>query len=361
MNSSKFIRLFRLLLLPFSFVYGMAMLIRNKMFDWKLKKSHEFDLPVISVGNITVGGTGKTPHVEYLLELLQDKYKVATLSRGYKRQTKGYVLADENCNPATIGDEPFQIHSKFPGVMVAVCESRVTGIKSIVEANKNINTIILDDAFQHRYVKPGMSILLVDYNRPIHRDFVFPAGNMRESFYARKRADIVIITKVPSHINTTQINRLKKQLHLTRHQKLFFSAFEYGNLIPVFSEAEHTNEVISLENLNKSVLLVTGIAEPAPLVNYFHKKEIPTNLLQFRDHHDFTDADIRKISNELEKIDGHNKIIITTEKDAVRIKHIQNIPYELIKKIYYIPVKVKILEGKQNEFENKIIEYVGKD
>lgn len=361
MKSNFFVILFRLFLFPVSLVYGLVVLIRNKLFDWNIKKSVSFDLPIFSVGNITVGGTGKTPHVEYLLEILSDKYKTAVLSRGYKRKTSGFVLASDSSTANEIGDESFQIHSKYPECSVAVCESRVEGISQLLQNKADLEVIILDDAFQHRYVKPGLSILLVDYNRPVFKDFYLPTGNLRDGFYSRKRADIIIVTKANEDVDEHNYSYWKKKLKLLNHQHLYFSNIEYGSLKPVFENINSQPIKTELEKLNSEVLLVTGIAEPKPLISHIRHLGISLETMKFSDHHSFDDADISRIQKKFQKINENDGILLTTEKDAVRFLHYPGFPENLKKHIYYIPISIKILDNKQEELDNKILQYARKN
>lgn len=357
MSTNFFFRLLRLLLFPISLLYGLSVLIRNKLFDWGLKSSQEFDLPLISIGNITIGGTGKTPHVEYLISLLQSRLNVAVLSRGYARKTKGFVLADDTVTPKEIGDEPFQLKNKFQECTIAVCESRVKGIKQL-NAKNSPDVILLDDAFQHRYVRPGLSILLIDFNRPVFKDFYLPTGNLREGFYSRNRADIVVVTKVPENIRNETLEKWKTKLRLNEKQALFFSSLAYGEVKPVFVNAKNTP--LSLDTLTAKILLVTGIAEPKSLLTYLDNKGCCYTLLKYPDHHNFDQADTRKILNTLEELKDENAIILTTEKDAVRLMHLNSFPEHLKGRTYFIPISVKLLQNETNNFENYILRYVRK-
>ena len=258
-------------LYPASWLYGAVVMMRNKLFDWEVLQSKSFDIPIISVGNLAVGGTGKTPHTEYLIKFLCNQYKVAVLSRGYKRHTKGYVLATPESTARSIGDEPYQMHQKFPSVTVAVDEKRCHGIEKLLALQKpSIDVILLDDAFQHRYVKPGLSILLTDYHRLFCDDTLLPAGRLREPISGKNRAQIVIVTKCPQDIKPIDYNIITKRLNLYPYQQLFFSSFRYGNLQPVFptmspdTNAISTNHEVALSSLtNTDILLMTGIASPA--------------------------------------------------------------------------------------------------
>ncbi|MBR3390103.1 MAG: tetraacyldisaccharide 4'-kinase, partial [Prevotella sp.] len=257
-------------LLPFSWLYGIGVRIRNKLFDFNILKSKVYDIPVIAVGNISVGGTGKTPHVEYLIRLLKSQAKVAVLSRGYKRKTKGFVLADENSTVRDIGDEPFQMKRKFPDIYVAVDEKRCDGIERLItdEQTKETDVILLDDAFQHRYVKPGINILLVDYHRQLIHDKLLPAGSMREHKEGKNRADIVIITKCPESLRPMDFRVITKAMNLYPYQTLLFTTIEYDNLQPMY--CGESRPLDSIER-NEHVLLLTGIASPQYLMSDLEK------------------------------------------------------------------------------------------
>lgn len=331
------------LLTPFSWIYGCVMGVRNKLYDWGILKSETFDVAVISVGNITIGGTGKTPHVEYLISQLQQYYHIGVVSRGYKRQTKGFVPANSKSTPETIGDEPYQIYQKFSKrVKVAVCESRREGIKKLLEIDQQINLIILDDAFQHRAVSPKLSILLVDYNRPIYEDNVLPLGRLRESEGGINRSDFVIVTKCPENMTRLDYRLVSKKLDLMTYQKLFFSRLRYDEVKPVFEDDARYR--VSLEALEKTdaVLLLTGIANPRPLVKYLRKFPFGIRVCHFPDHHAFTKADLEKISKKYEQLRGARKLIITTEKDAVRLACNPYFPTNLKPFTYYVPISVEM-------------------
>ena len=255
-------------LYPVSWIYGAVVVMRNKLFDWGIFRSKSFDVPVICFGNLAVGGTGKTPHTEYLIKLLHDKYQVAVLSRGYKRRTKGYVLATPQCTAKTIGDEPYQMYTKFSSVTLAVDEKRCHGIEKLLKLKEpSTDVILLDDAFQHRHVKAGLNILLTDYHRLFCDDTLLPAGRLREPVSGKNRAQIVIVTKCPQDIKPIDYNIITKRLNLYPYQQLFFSSFRYGNLQPVFptmspdTNANSTNHEVALSSLtNTDILLMTGIA-----------------------------------------------------------------------------------------------------
>lgn len=348
----------RWFLLPFSFLYGIVVFLRNLAFDLNLLKSKSYTIPVISVGNITVGGTGKTPQIEYLVNLLQYNFKVAVISRGYKRKTKGFIPAKKKSTPLDIGDEPYQIFSKFKKIAVAVCERRTEGIEYFLNNKKRPDVILLDDAYQHRYVKPGLSILLIDYNRPVFNDFLLPAGNLRENINNKKRADVIIVTKCNHNLNYEAIEHWRKKLKLHSGQSLFFSGIRYNEPVQMFEDDSKELPIHILKSEKVKVLLVTGIAQPQLLVNWLIDNKINLKLKSFPDHHNFEKEDISKIKKEFKKLKGRKKIILTTEKDAMRLKFLKKIPRSLKHKIYYIPISTQILHGKEEEFNSLITNYV---
>lgn len=336
-------------------IYGFVVWFRNKLFDYKIIKQHEFDVPVISVGNISVGGTGKTPHAEYIINLLKDDYNVSLLSRGYGRKTKGFVLADDSSTSKTIGDEPAQINRKIKNITVAVDANRVRGINKLIE-NNSVNTIVLDDAFQHRYVKPGMNILLIDYYNPISKDYILPAGNLREPSREKDRAHIIFITKSPKDIKPIRRRIIEKDLNLYPYQSLYFTTFNYGTPINIFNKNN-----IDLSFVD-TFIVFTGIANPKPLYEYLKKFSENIIKLKFSDHHKWTKDDFNKILTKHNKTENKNKIIITTEKDYNRVIDSDFIDILTDLPIYYIPIEVDFLDQeKKKVFNKQIIDYVKKD
>ena len=334
------------LLTPASWIYGAIVGIRNWMFESKFLKSVEFDIPVIGVGNLTVGGSGKTPHVEYIVSHLMLDYKVAVLSRGYKRKTRGFVLANSKSTPATIGDEPYQIYQKFHGkVVVACCESRKKGIEELLRLFPDLGVVVLDDSFQHRWVKPQLSILLTDYSKPFYQDKILPLGRLRESPREVNRADMVVMTKCPEDLQPISYRIASKDLDLMKFQKLFFSRYDYGHLIPVF--ADDSPYTIALHDLSDtdSVMLLTGIAHPRYFVRYFRHYPFKVKVDHYPDHHDFSKQDVNDIQKKFEEMRGKHKIIVTTEKDAVRLMHNPYFPKTLKPFTFYLPVNVRMLKG----------------
>ncbi|MBD5213502.1 MAG: tetraacyldisaccharide 4'-kinase [Bacteroidales bacterium] len=341
-----------LFLLPMSKVYGLITSVRNSMFNCGLLKQRSFDVPVIVVGNIAVGGSGKTPHTEFIIDKLKNTYNIGVLSRGYKRKTKGFIIADQSSTPLTIGDEPFQIYKKFgQDVTVAVCEDRCKGIEKMLEENPDINLVVLDDAFQHRYVKPSVSIVLTEFNRPIFTDAMLPYGRLRESSRAVYRADMVIVTKCPKSLKPVEYRIFKNHLALYPYQKLYFSRFSYGNLKPVFPEV--TNKVPYLEYLSEQdrILVVAGIANPRPFVKYIKSFKPLVKVNVFSDHHNFSKKDISLITKRFKEIKATYKFIVTTEKDAVRLANNSHFPDELKQYVYYLPINVSF----DNESGDKFV------
>ncbi|WP_166921781.1 tetraacyldisaccharide 4'-kinase [Flavobacterium poyangense] len=332
----------RKLLFPFAILYGWITAIRNFLFDKGILKSTSFDLPVIAVGNLSVGGTGKTPQIEYLIRLLSGTYKVATLSRGYKRQSEGFVLADATSNAAVLGDEPFQFFQKFPDVQVAVDANRTNGITQLLSQTTKPEVILLDDAYQHRKVKAGFYILLTAFDDLYADDFMLPTGNLRESRSGANRANIVIVTKCPKDLSVEKQNEIQAKLKLAAFQQLYFTFIAYDDCI-------YSNEAkIAVKDIkDESKLLLAGIAKPTSFFNYL--KNGKEECLTFPDHHHFSDADLEMIQNK-----AQGKKIITTEKDYVRLKD-----SKLVSQLYYLPIKSTFINNHQN-FDASILEYVKK-
>lgn len=347
-----------IILYPFSLVYGMIVFMRNLFFDWGWISSKQFKQPVICIGNLTAGGTGKTPHAEHLIKLLCNEFVVALLSRGYNRRTRGFMLADENSSADDIGDEPLQIKTKFPDIFVAVSESRVKGIEKLLNSYPEIDVILLDDAFQHRYVEAGLSILLIDYNRPIQEEHLLPAGNLREQIFGKDRANIFIITKTPEKLKPIEKRLIIKSVQPRPYQTCYFSTLSYGDLQFVFPNGKEPPDMDYLRKNNFTVLLVTGIANPSLLIGIFEKNGLQVIPLTYRDHYPFNDDDLVDIFNKFESIQSNKKIIITTEKDAMRFKKFVNIAGELKNVLLFIPVEVVFLNSDAELFNNQILNYV---
>lgn len=334
----------RKLAFPFSILYGFITSIRNLLFDKDILKSTEFDLPIIAVGNLSVGGTGKTPQIEYLIRLFKGNYKVGVLSRGYKRKTSGFVLADKTSNAQQIGDEPFQYYKKFDDVIVAVDEKRVHGIEQLLQLKTPPKIVLLDDAYQHRKVKAGFYILLTSYNDLYADDFMLPTGNLREKKPGAKRAAVVIVTKCPNNLSEREQQSISKKLKLNANQELFFTRIAYDAVV------SDSKREISLEQLkDHEVLLVTGIANPKPLEKFLKSKEISFQHIEFPDHHDFTKPDVDKIKNVFGAMHSEKKLILTTEKDFVRLNDSLQISC--------LKIKTNFINRK-NDFDTILKDYV---
>lgn len=347
-------------LMPLSWLYGVGVDIRNALFDRGILRAVSYDIPIINVGNITVGGTGKTPYVEYLIRLLSDHYKVAVLSRGYKRKTSGYILSSINSTMEEIGDEPWQIKQKFPEVYVAVDANRRRGIGHLLtdEATKDVEIILLDDAYQHRYVKPGYNILLVDYHRIISDDCLLPAGNLRERVSASQRATTIIVTKCPQQITAMDFRVILSALQPKPFQHFFFSTFTYGTMYQLWGKT--TLKLDMLRQDNTHVLLLTGIGNPQQMeqdVRCFVQHITP---LTFPDHHYYTNRDAQTIQQALLDLPKPH-IIITTEKDAARLQHLKGFDEEVKQNTYVLPIEISIMRDEKEDFDKTIIDYVRKN
>ena len=346
--------MWRVVVFPFALIYGFAVFLRNKFFDWGLFRSKEFDVPVISVGNLSVGGAGKTPHVEYLIRLLRNEYNIATLSRGYKRKTKGFKIAKQNAKASDVGDEPSQFKYKFRKITVAVDEKRRRGIKEIKKIDPYVQTIIMDDAFQHRYVKPGLNILVTDYHNPYPTDFLMPSGTLREHASGAKRADIIIVSKTPNVLSPITKRRFYHEINPLPNQDLLFTFLKYGKIKPVF-ESDSPDKTPQKFN---AILMVTGIANPYPLEDHLRERCYDLEKITFSDHHKYTKSDLKKIKEACDDIFSPKKAVITTEKDATRFRttfgkdELKNLP------LYYIPVEVAFHKGQKQKFDRRVLKYV---
>jgi tetraacyldisaccharide 4'-kinase len=332
--------LLRLLLFPFAILYGFITSIRNFLFDKSILKSTSFEIPVIAVGNLSVGGTGKTPQIEYLIRLLSERYKVATLSRGYKRKSEGFVLANETANAEILGDEPFQFHQKFPNIQVAVDAKRTNGITELLSQKEKPQVILLDDAYQHRKVKAGFYILLTAYGDLYADDFMLPTGNLRESRSGANRANVVIVTKCPKDLSVEKQAEICVKLKLTHSQQLFFTFIDYDDSI------YGKEEKITVSKIkNESKLLLAGIAKPTPFFDYLKNEN--DECLTFPDHHHFSDSNLQTIQNK-----AKDKKIITTEKDYVRLSE-----SKLVSSLYYLPIKSTFI-NKEQDFDMAILRFI---
>ncbi len=349
MNFSKLIRQRNIFLVPFSWLYKASAFVFHKLYDWKLMGSYEPKVPTICVGNLSVGGTGKSPMVEYLLRLLQDKTPVAVISRGYRRKTKGFVLANESTTAADIGDEPMQFHKKFRNVTIAVGEERAKAIEALIKQKPQTGVIILDDAFQHRAVTPGFNILLTEYNNLFTKDGYLPAGSLRDLKSNYQRANLIVVTKCDPGLEYARKEQVIKEISPFPHQQVFFTAIAYGAPYHVFS-----GNTVDWEDIAAAVL-VTGIANPQPLLDYLQLKPLELHHLAYADHHHFSNEDIEKILTAYNAIKQTNKIILTTEKDAVRLvsfKELQGLP------VVALPVQHQFLFNEGNIFDQKINDFL---
>ncbi len=349
-------------LYPLSLLYGLGVGVRNKLFDWGIIRQQRFNFPIISIGNITVGGTGKTPLTEYLVALLNaEGVNAAVLSRGYKRKTKGFVLADAKSTAADIGDEPFQIKKKFPKLTVAVDAKRFRAINTLSSSDNPPQAYVLDDAFQHRYIEAGLSILLIDYNRLIYNDHLLPFGHLREPANQRYRADVWIVTKCPKTLRPIDMRIIDKHLQMSPTQRLYFSSFEYGTIYNL-ADNKKRYTVEDLKRNNTSILIVTGVVSPEPLYRYIETNVGSYDTVRFADHHAFTKKDWERIEHKFDRLPNQKKIILLTEKDAARVYADPNVPQNLRNALYTIPIQVTFLGEKSEEnFKNQIIDYVRKN
>jgi tetraacyldisaccharide 4'-kinase len=344
----------RILLLPISFLYHIVLTIRHKLYDWHLLKATRFEMPVICVGNLNLGGTGKTPHTEYLIRLLKNDYRLATLSRGYGRKTKGFKLADATSTYEILGDEPLQYFKKFPDIQVAVDEDRVEGVNKLLKSQPSPEVILLDDAFQHRSIAAGLNILLTEYGHLYCDDFLVPAGTLRDVRSASKRADLIVVSKSPKDLDESEKQRIIGKLKPSEGQKVFFSSLEYQDLEPLNDKAK----TITAEKAD-SVLAFCGIAHPEPFVEALKEQFKSVDFLRFADHHAYTENDMANIFRRFEALDGDKKIIVTTEKDAARLTNSPYLCHFEDAPLYVLPVSVRFHE--EEKFNKEILNYVRKN
>ena len=343
----------KILAAPCTLLYGLAIDLRHKLFDWGVLKSREFDIPIVCVGNITVGGTGKTPHTEMLIELLQEQYRVAVLSRGNKRKTKGFVLAGAGSSFKAVGDEPKQIKLKYPHVPVAVCEKRTEGIRRLREAHPEVNLVILDDAFQHRYVEPWLNIVLMDYDCPVYDDWLLPLGRLRDRVSQLARAQIVLVTKCSKELRPLDYRIVSKRLRLYPYQSLYFTTFSSGSPTPLFPGLGQADSVAR----GGPVVAVSGIANPKKFIAELEREYDLRRTFTFKDHHTFRMSDIHAIEQCLRGLpDG--TAIVTTEKDAVRLMNSRKISDQIKRRLYYVSVRVEFLENRACDFRRQLEQYV---
>jgi len=341
---------FRILLFPFSLLYGAAIWIRNRLYNKGILRSTGFNLPIICIGNLSVGGTGKSPMVEWLLKQLQNNTKVAVLSRGYKRRTKGYALAGENTTAVDIGDEPMQFHNKFPDVTIAVGEERIVAIPQLLHDRPDTKVIILDDAFQHRAIKAGLNILLTNYDNLFTRDWFLPTGDLRDERKSYKRADVIVVTKCPAKLSAEEKETITREIKPLSQQRVFFTTIRYGLPYHIL-----TKNQITL-NTSMEVLLVSGIANPLPLKKYLQDASKTYYEILYRDHHIFSIDDWNDITARFNNIPTQNKIILTTEKDAVRLikfgQALENYP------VFVIPIEIQFLFNSTHQFTDIISKFI---
>lgn len=342
---------FRLLLLPFSWLYWLAVKIRNFLFDINVLRSFEFDLPTICVGNITVGGTGKTPHTDYLVNLLKNNYNTALLSRGYGRKTRGFRIVEKSSLAVEVGDEPLQLKLKHPEVACAVHEDRLNGVVELMASFPETEVVVLDDAFQHRWIKAGLNILMVDYNRPVYNDFFLPAGNLRDSISEIKRANIIVVSKCPENLTNQEQQLIAQRLKIKQNQDLYFTSVAYGKPKNVF---DYYEDIVF--NLNTTIFALSGIANPKPFIHQLEKNYKLVGKKSFADHHNFT---VKEILSIFEVI-SNDVVLVTTEKDATRIRGL-DLPSDIKSRIYYLPVEVYLINNDENRFNSQILNYVGKN
>lgn len=348
----KFI--FRLFTLPFSLIYGLIISIRNVGFNSGIIKSTAFEQLTISIGNLKMGGTGKTPHIEYFVRLLSDHYRVATLSRGYGRKTKGFILANDTHSAEDIGDEPFQIKKKSDKITVAVCEKRVEGIEKLLAEKKDTEIILLDDAYQHRYVKPDLNVLLTEHDDLYIHDYTVPSGKLREPKRFANRADVIIVTKCPKNLTAIEMRSLAIDIKPKEYQKVFFSFLSYSKLKPLNSEAQQLD--IKKKDLSKvNVILMTAIANPKKIIKYISKYNASAEVLTYPDHYYYREKDYKLIQSKFKNL-TKTKVLIVTEKDATKLNMDQffNIP------VFSLPIEVKFHKNSDETFDDYILDYVRK-
>lgn len=335
-------------LIPLSFLYGIGVWLRNRLFDWGILHSEQYSIPVICIGNLSVGGTGKTPHTEYIIRLLKDKYRIAVLSRGYKRQTSGFILADSESSSLEIGDEPFQMKSKFPDILVAVDANRRRGIQTLLSLpeKEKPEVILLDDAYQHRYVRPSLSIVLSDYHRLFYHDRLMPAGRLREPISHINRTDIVVVTKCDENMKPIDYRIIGKNMKLRAHQSLFFTSIVYGEIKPVFPVEARP---LSLKDIRREddILLISGIAAPVPFIREVEKYSDKVLPMVFPDHHIFGKSDFKKLDTVFKDMTSPRKLILVTEKDAARLKNSPLVPEKWKKSLYYLPIVIRFCNGQR--------------
>jgi tetraacyldisaccharide 4'-kinase len=348
------VEIFRILLLPIAVLYRVITSLRNLLFDLHIFFSTQYNIPLVSVGNLSTGGTGKTPHVEYLIRMLQSEYSIATLSRGYGRSTKGYRLAGENDGTKDIGDEPLQYLKKFAGITVVVDESRRHGINQLLRLESAPDVILLDDAFQHRWVKPGLSILLTDYQKLYSDDYLLPAGSLREPISGAKRADLIIVTKTPKVFSPIISREIISKLKPADKQRVFFSYIKHGDWVAFGGGSS----LVPPSKRVNTILLVAGIANSYPLQEHLRQSCEELVIKSFPDHHRYSMKDMENIQTSFERIVTRNKIIITTEKDAMRLLSEEYKKWVSLQPWYYIPIEIEFHGENKEQFNKLMLNYV---
>lgn len=343
----------KILLLPFSLLYGLGVSGRDFFYRTGMLKSVKFNIPLISVGNLSVGGAGKTPHIEYLVRLLKDYLNVATLSRGYGRKTQGYLMVQSDATAEQVGDEPLQFKRKFPDLTVTVAESRAFAIPQMLSESPDTQVILLDDAFQHRSVTPGLNILLTEYSHPFTKDWLLPSGRLREWRSSYKRADLIVVTKCPKELSEAEKTRVTQEIKPFPHQRLFFSYYNYGQPYFIFNQ-----QLVANLAADWQVVVICAIARTDYLVEYLQEKVENVTLLEFEDHHYFNEDDMQELKRSFDQLKGQKKIILTTEKDAVRLE----LHYKFLKDnqlpVFALPVQVQFHFGEGEQFDQTVKDFL---
>ena len=352
-------KLLRFLLFPFAVLYRVITGLRNVAFNRGWLKSTAFEVPVICVGNLSVGGTGKSPHIEYLARLLKGEHRVATLSRGYGRSTSGFLLVREDSEAQAVGDEPLQFKAKFPELTVAVDEQRVRGIHTLLQSEQPPSVVLLDDAFQHRKAKAGFNVLLTTFQAPYYRDYLLPTGNLREGRSGARRAHCIVVTKCPPSLTEAEQKRIRAAIAPHTGQEVYFSSYAYANPVGINSSSPRM-DLEGLKAGNYSVVLLTGIAQAGPLVETLKQYSAHFEHLKYPDHHAYTVADLQKLRKIFDNIAGHQKVVITTEKDAMRLREpslassLSDLP------VYALPIAVEFHSNGQQAFNAQILAYAAR-
>ncbi len=342
-------KLARFFLFPFTLLYGLGVSIHHFLYRKGVLKAIKFDIPTIVVGNLTVGGAGKTPHIEYLIRFLKDYINVSTLSRGYKRKTKGFLLVSPNMNAEQAGDEPLQFKRKFPDITVAVAESRSLAIPEMLASRPDLQVILLDDAYQHLAIKPGLNILLTEFDTPFTRDHLLPMGRLREWRSGYERADLIIVSKCPPDISQEEKDTLSREINPLSHQKVLFSFYEYGYPYYLFNPGQRLKFDKGLQ-----VLLVSAIAKTDYLLDYMDNVVDHVYTMSYEDHHYFSSTDLSNIKKTFAQIESDRKLIVTTEKDAMRLQMHRSFLLKHQLPIFVLPVSVKFHFDGQEEFNEAV-------